>query len=484
MAADPARSAEPAAPTPLDDSDELAPPGVRAASVVRWAIVAIAALAAVATWSQYARHAGSTAAVSARYLCPMHASVVSDRPGECPICGMNLVPAPTAVAPTLAAAETRYTCPMHPEVVSTDPAARCPSCGMRLEPLTPAPATPPGLATVDLGPERTQLAGITTAPTARAVLETELRAPAAIALREQAVTLVTARVTGFVEEVRVRETGRRVERGDVIGLLYSPELVQAQSSFLGNVKWGGSQRPDPAAQGAPLAAGLRKKIELLGLAPQDVDAILKADAPLQLVPIRAPVSGFVSRRSVVPGSAVQPGSPIVEIADLSRVWAIAAVPESDAAHLRAGLPARLSLAAWPDEALETTLQEIYPAVSPQARTVQVRVELPNPGLKLRPGMSGELAIKLRRPEALAIPDAAVVDDGERRYVFVARPGGRFEPRLVALGARWGGRVEVRSGLSEGDRVVTSAAFLVDSESRLRAAVEGFSAGGASAARAE
>jgi len=243
MAADPARSAEPAAPTPLDDSDELAPPGVRAASVVRWAIVAIAALAAVATWSQYARHAGSTAAVSARYLCPMHASVVSDRPGECPICGMNLVPAPTAVAPTLAAAETRYTCPMHPEVVSTDPAARCPSCGMRLEPLTPAPATPPGLATVDLGPERTQLAGITTAPTARAVLETELRAPAAIALREQAVTLVTARVAGFVEEVRVRETGRRVERGDVIGLLYSPELVQAQSSFLGNVKWGGSQRP-------------------------------------------------------------------------------------------------------------------------------------------------------------------------------------------------------------------------------------------------
>jgi membrane fusion protein, copper/silver efflux system len=169
---------------------------------------------------------------------------------------------------------------------------------------------------------------------------------------------------------------------------------------------------------------------------------------------------------------VQPGAPLFEIADLATVWVLVDVFEHELARVEPGLGVRLSLPAWPDQAFTGTVDLVYPSADPRTRTVKVRAALKNPQLRLRPGMFGEVVIETPGVDALVVPREAVVDVGQVQYLFVARDGGRFEPRAVAVGMRSGELVEIRSGVAAGERVVTTANFLIDSESRLRAAIEG------------
>jgi Cu(I)/Ag(I) efflux system membrane fusion protein len=428
--------------------------------------------------------AGQPTQGQGKYWCPMHPEIASDDPGAtCPRCGgMKLVPRdPAAMARAAAAAGAgAYWCPMHPEVTSDDPGATCPKCGgMKLLPRPGPSGKPggpvPGLTAVEISTERTQLMGMRTAQVTRQRLSPQLRTVGFVSANESSLAIITTRFTGWIEELRVAQSGRRVDKGQVLATVYSPELLTAQQTYLNAAKWSDPRNAFPAT-GQPsggLEGEARRRLELLGIAPRDVAALQKRGKPLEAMPVRSPVSGYVAKKAALPGLYVQPGTELFQIADLSTVWVVADVYEHDMSRIRVGQEARLLLGAYPGEAFRGRVQFIYPAVNPQSRTLQARMEFKNPGLRLKPGMYGDVVIELDAADGLAVPTDAVVDTGELQYVFLSRGGGRFEPRVVRLGARGEGLVQVLEGLSERDLVVTTANFLVDSESRLRAAVEGF-----------
>jgi len=522
----------------LPEGEEAAPPGARVMGTVRWVLVAIMAAVAAGTWIHWADLGPSTARAAVRYHCPMHPAVVQERPGECPICGMDLVlveggnahgkKASVALAAAGAPqasekAQGRYWCPMHPEITSDDPHATCSKCGgMKLVPRDPAalakaaaeagagaywcpmhpeitsddphatcskcggmklmprpgpsgkPGGPvPGLTPVEISAERTQLMGMRTAQISRRRLAPQLRTVGFVSANESSLAIITTRFTGWVEELRVAQSGQRVNKGQVLATIYSPELLTAQQVYLNALKWTDQRNPQTSSPSSSLDAEARKRLELLGIARQDVAELARRGKVLEAMPIRSPVGGYVAKKAALPGLYVQPGSELFQIADLSTVWVVADVYESDMSRVQVGQHGRLLLGAYPGESFTGRVQFIYPAVNPESRTLQARMEFKNPGLKLRPGMYGDVVIDLASAEGLAVPTEAVVDTGELQYVFLARGGGRFEPRVVRLGARGDGLVQLLEGVSEGDVVVTTANFLVDSESRLRAAVEGF-----------
>jgi membrane fusion protein, copper/silver efflux system len=399
---------------------------------------------------------------------------VQDGMGSCPICGMDLVkvergagrgaPQQSAAAPGAAAsAQGRYWCPMHPEVTSDDPEARCEKCGgMKLLPRPGAPSSlrgVPGLVPTEIGPERIQLMGARTAKVSMERLEPRLRTVGFITANESTTAIVNTRFSGWVERVLALRTGQKVQRGEVLATVYSPELLTGRQVYLS-----AAGIPDPEST---------RRLTLLGLAPQDIADLTKPDRPQGVVPLRAPITGYIARRAAIPGLYFTPGVELFQIADLSTVWLVADVYESQISRVKVGQQARLNLAAYPGEEFSGAVQFLSPAVIAESRTLQAQIAFKNPEMKLRPGMYGDVFIDLQAADGLVVPTEAVVDTGEHQYLFVARPGGRFEPRLVRLGTRAESRVQVLEGVAEGEEVVTTANFLIDSESRLRAAVETF-----------
>jgi len=438
-----------------------APAGTAAASVVRWGLVALMAGVAVASVMYvYGRSGGAVPGASAsaaheaehrtRYRCPMHSQIIRDRPGECPICGMTLVPF---------------------EVASGDDGGR----------QARASSSPAGLTPIQLSPERVQLAGIRTAPVVRRRLGDELAAAGVVAENERGLAAITTRFAGWIQDLLVAETGRRVTKGQPLATVYSPDVLSAEQEFLTARRWSASAPPagsaaSPVHAHESLTGGMaddaRKRLELLGVAPQEIDEIARTGQAQRAVTIRSPANGTVIRRGAVAGGYVQPGSELFAIADLSTVWFIAEVYERDMARVHVGQAARIELTGLPGRVVTGRVQFLYPSVSADTRTMRVRVEVANRGGDLRPGMFGTMHLDLPGGPVLVVPAEAVVDTGDAQYLFVAKAGGRFEPRHVKTGARGGGYVEISGGVAEGEVVVTTANFLIDSESRLRAAIEG------------
>ena len=442
-------------PGALPEGEERAPPGTRTMALVRWSLVALMALAAAAAWIDHVRTARSEhQAAGAQYLCPMHPQIVTTHPGECPICGMNLVPA--AAHQGAAAA--------------------------------PAPSGPavPGVVPVDLSTERVQLIGMRSVPAVKESLGASVRAVGFVAANESSLVSVNTRFSGWVEQLEVGQTGQLVQKGEILAAVYSPEMLNAQQVFLNAIKWtdrkpgGGGQ---PTAIASDLERDARLRLELLGVAPQDVDAIAEAGQAQRAINVRSPVRGYVSRKSVLKGLYVQAGTELFQLADLSTVWVLVDVYESEIPRVKVGQQATFELKAYPGRRWVGRVQFIYPALNTGSRTLQARVELRNPALELRPGMFGDVTLDVPTTEAVVVPLEAVIDTGEHRYVFVDRGGGHYEPRQVEAGWSGQGRVAILAGLAEGEKVVTTANFLLDSESRLRAAVEGFNAAPAPAPRA-
>jgi membrane fusion protein, copper/silver efflux system len=517
----------------LREGEERPPAGVKVMAVVRWALVALMAAAATASILHYAGYRitgpgerGGGQAEARVYYCPMHPQVMQDHPGECPICHMSLVPRAIAAAPTAAVAAPagageaggrtratgagsplgsdggvgKYWCPMHPDVTSDDPNAECELCGgMRLQP-RPAPGSTeeaqalaeyghapgraesavPGLVPVDLGPERVQLIGMKTAQVAREPLGGAVRTVGVVTANERGLAQINPRFAGYIEKLMVSETGQRVRRGQVLATIYSPEVLRAQQELLTALSW--KEAENPGRGGAEhqsftrgLDADARRRLELLGVSAGEIEAVTKAGKPVSALPLRSPVDGYVIGKTAVAGAVVQPGVPLFEIANLSTVWVLAEIYESDMARVRVGQPAHLELPAYPGERFKGRVQFVFPTVDPASRTLRVRLEIRNPARsgspKLRPGMYGHVALELPASTALVVPREAVVDTGELQYLFLAKPGGRFEPRRIKVGRRAGDRIEVLEGVVEAETVVTTANFLLDSESRLRAAIE-------------
>jgi Cu(I)/Ag(I) efflux system membrane fusion protein len=472
-------------------------------AIVRWILLLAVALAALFSVHAYVAPLlgngppPAEKAKASRYLCPMHPQIASDRPGECPICHMTLVPAPEVSASAAAShvhpaehvhsggaspdagtaeAPYGYACPMHPEVHTNAP-GRCPYCAMELVPVAgpKVQSSPPDTAPITLALDRVQAIGVRTALVEKQGGGDVLRLTAAVEVPEQGRAEVHVRAAGYVEAIHVKDLGVKVKAGQPLVSVYSPEVFQAQQELLTMSAWPSAGVP------APPAAAARKKLELLGVGKETIDRIVASGQPARALGVSTPISGWVTRKDVVLGSYAMPDKVLFEVADLTRVYLIAGLYPDQLAVVRAGDEATFTTPSLPDHVFSTNVDLVYPEMDLSTRTARVRFRVENKDLNLRPGQFGIVEIAGRRAQALTIPMEAVIDTGRWVYVFVVGEGGRFEARNVELGAQIGSRVVVRAGLAEGERVVSSATFLIDAESRLQASLAESSHGIAKAA---
>jgi Cu(I)/Ag(I) efflux system membrane fusion protein len=315
-----------------------------------------------------------------------------------------------------------------------------------------------------------QLIGVRSAPVGVAVLRQEIRAVGTVGYDERGFTQVTLKTSGWVREVFVDSIGRPVRKGDPLFTLYSPDLLATQDEYLLAVKTQGQLATSPLAEvkanAASLVASTRERLRLWDVTALQMATLERRGQAEPVLTVYAPSSGIVLKREAVPGKYVEPGTTLYEVADLSTVWISADIYESEVAAVRLNQPASVTFAAYPGETFPGTVSYVYPTLNAEARTVRVRVDLPNPGLKLKPGMYGNVTLQTDVVNTLVVPKEAVLDTGLRQLVFLDRGEGAYMPYPVKLGRRSQDSVEVLEGLKEGDRIVTSANFLLDAESKL------------------
>jgi RND family efflux transporter MFP subunit len=447
-------------------------------------------LAAAATWtacrSSVEKRGSSASVAQAKYHCPMHPTYVSDKPGDCPICGMKLVPIEPAVAPAPAAAPAQapggrrilfYRSPMDPEVRSDKPAKD--SMGMDFVPVYEdeagrSAAGIPGRAVVSLSPERRSLLGVRSEDVREMRIDKTIRTVGRVAPDERRLAHVHTKFEGYVERLYVDFTGKFVQKGDPLLSIYSPDLIATQQEYLlalrAQKQLGTSQIPSVAQGGASLLEAAKERLRLWDISLSDIAEIDRTGTVRRALDLHAEVSGFVVVKNVVQGMRVMPTDTLFEITDLSRVWVMADVYESDLQMVRLGMPAEVTLAYLPGKTWRGAVTNIAPTVEEKTRTIKVRIEVDNIGGALKPDMFGDVLLRTDMGTGLVVPDSAIIDTGDRKLVFLDRPDGAIEPREVEVGVKLPDGYQVLRGLARGDRVVTAANFLLDSESSLKAAI--------------
>ena len=348
-----------------------------------------------------------------------------------------------------------YTCPMHPSVRKQTPST-CPICNMDLTPVTHE-----DLRTGDVLVDsvRRQRIGVRTTAVARRTLVRPIRAVGEVAWDESRVHDVTARVDGWVEDLRVTREGDPVERNATLLRFYSPDLLATQRELL------------VAPPGGRLATAARERLRLWGMSNWAIRDMQRRQEPRQRIGIQSPITGVVIDKRVNEGAYVSAGALLYRIADPSRVWVLADVFEQDLPHVTVGQRVVVNVSGATREPTGGVVDYIYPTVSSQTRTARVRVQLDNPEGRLRPGMIANLSFDADLGQHLAVPTDAVVYTGRRRLVFVDRGEGRLRPVEVTVGVRTTNWISVESGLTEGDVVVSSGVFLLAAESRIRSATD-------------
>lgn len=424
-------------------------------------------------------HDHGTETAKQMYQCPMHPQVIMDHEGDCPICGMKLVAMEATAGPAKPVADKGkilfYRNPMDPTI--TSPVFMKDSMGMDYLPvyegeLSGDGAGPvEGLSEVTIDTKRQQLIGLRTAKVAEGDLGGGLRTNGRVVIDETRVRKVTVKVEGFVEKLFVDFTGQFVGKGQALFSLYSPEFVSAQQEYLLALHTqkqltGGAM----AGSGNDLLESSKRRLLFWDVSPADLERLEQTGEVRKTLTLRSPIGGVVTVKNVVEGARVTPADFLYEITDLGRVWVQADVYESELARVKTGIEADLSLGAYHGRTFRGRVAFIDPQVDPKTRTVKVRIEFPNPKGELKPEMFGEVTLKTKGRKGLTVPVDAVLDSGARKVVFVALGDGRFEPREVQTGASLGEQLEILTGLKAGEEVITRANFLVDSESRLRAAL--------------
>lgn len=457
--------------------------------VLLLAVAAATGLAGSAGYLLATRAHGAGAAADASkplYQCPMHPSIVRDRPGNCPICGMKLVKIGDSSGTSAEDSKKRkiefYRSPMDPR--QTSPVPRKDEMGMDFIPVYEdekgaSVSSVEGLATIEIDPARQQLIGLKTADVTRGKVTGAWRTVGRVAVDERRVRRINIKVPVYVERVYVDFIGKSVRRGAALFSGYSPELLLAQEEYRIALA---TRRPVSASSELPaqsngLVAAARRKLELLDVPDSTIKKLERNGKARKSVTFHSPITGVVTKKDVVEGTKLDEGALPYEIVDLSRVWVLADIYETDLHRVRIGMPAKLTLKAYPNRLFEGTSAFVDPVLDPNTRTAKLRLEFANPSGELRPEMFGEVTLESGDREGLLVPQDAVVDSGTMKVVFVAVGEGKFQPREVSLGDSAGRSVEVLSGLSEGERVVVRANFLIDSESRLRASLSALTAGG-------
>lgn len=401
-------------------------------------------------------HASKEAA-PASYFCPMHPQIVSDRQGDCPICNMRLV---TAELP-----------PEEAEARMREEAAAGGATGQSTE--VGGEGAPQGYSTITINTEKQQLMGLKLVAATGEPIDATIRTVGRITPDERRIHHVHTRYEGYVEEVFADFEGKRVRAGEPLASIYSPDVLATQEEYL--LAYRASKEAEARDGEAPaytreLLDAARRRLLLWQISPHDIETIEREGTPIRALNLFAPISGVVTARIAFHGMKVMPADALFDLVDLSRVWVVADVYEQDVSRVAEGAPATITLSHAPGRSWIGHVSYVYPTVEENTRTVKVRVEADNADGALRPGMFADVVLSGGARDAITIPDEAVLDSGLRKIVFVHTGEGRFEPREVTTGTRAGGRYEIVRGLAEGESVAASANFLLDSESRLRAAI--------------
>ncbi len=373
--------------------------------------------------------------------------------------------------------------PMHPAYKSDKP-GKAPDCGMDLVPMYAsgdqlATTLPPG--TVQISAEKQQLIGVRYGQAEYRNVSKTLRTVGRLAYDETRVTHVHTRYEGWIDQVFVDFTGELVTKGQALVSIYSPELLQTQEEFLlarrGRAELGESPFPEAVFGANSLYEAARKRLESWDISEGQIGELERVGRPIRALPIYAPNGGFVIARNAFQKQRVTPETELYTIADLSNIWVVADIYEFEAPEVKLGQAASVTLTYLPGRAFHGKVNYIYPQLDSATRTLKVRIEVPNPGFALKPDMYANVELKIDYGRHVVVPQEAVLDSGAEQQVFVALDGGYFEPRRVEIGAKVDQDVIVLSGLKAREKIVTSANFLIDSESRLKSATGGMGAPG-------
>lgn len=380
-------------------------------------------------------------------------------------------------APVPAEQAQLWTCGMHPQVIQDKPGT-CPICGMALEPLktgTSSPASSAAGNAIHIDPVIVQNMGVRVAAATTGPILREIRAVGSLEEAQPNIYDINLRVSGWVEKLHAHTEGMHIRKGEPLLELYSPEVQLAIEELIAanRSRTTMAHADDSARRNAEtiLEAGQRK-LELWGIDRTDIEQFMKMERSPRSVVIRSPVSGDVTEKMIVQGAAVKAGDRVLRIVDHSELWLDAQVYAQDQPAITLGRKVSATIEGFAGRQFEGRIIFVHPHIDPATRTARVRMALPNPDLKLRPGMFATVRITAQLAEAaLQVPREAVIDTGARQLVFVARDDGHFEPRDVTLGAEGSnGAVQIIEGVRNGEQVVISGQFLIDSESRMREAI--------------
>ena len=373
-----------------------------------------------------------------------------------------------------------YRSPMDPSVHSDRPAKD--EMGMDFVPvyedeLQATSSSVSGRAPVTISSDRRQVLGVRSEEVKRIRLAHRIRTVGRVAVDERLLRHIHTKFDGYVEQLYVDYTGKLVRRGERLLSIYSPDLVATQQEYLlayrGQARLAESAVRSAAQGSMDLHEAARQRLLLWDIRPADISKLEKAGQVTRTLDVYADIGGYVVEKMAYQGMRVTPADTLYDIADLTHLWVLADVYEYNLPTLALGTEGHISVASMPDKEWKGAVTYISPTVEERTRTIKVRLEVDNAGGELKPDMYTDVFLQVDMGEGLVIPDGAVINAGDRRLVFLDRGEGRFEPREVKLGIKVNGSgLQVISGLAEGDRVVTSANFLLDSESSLKAAVSG------------
>ncbi len=410
------------------------------------------------------------------YTCGMHPEVILDEPGQCPKCGMDLVPLKTnEQAKNKPAGERKilyWQAPMVPTEIYDKPGKS--KMGMDLVPVYDDQVS--SGSSVQIDPATVQNMGVRTAPVERIDFVRTLRTLGKVDYNEEAIFVVSARISGWIEKLSVNFTGQAVRKGQTLLDIYSPELVTTQQEYLlalKNQQMVKDSKFGSIRDGAEsLVKASRQRLANWDIPESEIRRLESSGQVRKTLRLSSPANGVVIHKNAVLGMHIKEGMDLYRIADLSTVWVNAQIYDNESSWIKVGQPAELELSYAPGKTLKGKVSFIYPYLNEKTRDLKVRIEFPNADMQLRPGMYGNVRIQAPAiANALVVPTEAVIRSGERNIVFLAQGNGKFAPREVQIGEESEGKIHIISGLLGNERLVISAQFMLDSESRLQEAIQ-------------
>lgn len=333
--------------------------------------------------------------------------------------------------------------------------------------------------TIEITPEQQRLIGVKTVEVLVKPLQKIIRTVGRIEYDESRLTTVNTKFEGWIEKLYINYTGRYVKKGEPLAEIYSPELVATQQEFINLLKWKNSgSRVKGQGSGTEIDKMLsrdaesiieaaKQRLRLWDITDEQIKKIEESEKPIRTLTRYSPVSGYVIQKTALQGMRVMSGEKLFDVADLSSVWIISDIYEYELPLIKVGQTAKITLSYAPGREFQSKIDYVYPALSGETRTAKVRFTIPNPDGRLKPQMFTNVEVKIDLGKRLAIPDDAVIDTGTRQIIYVDKGDGYFEPREVMLGLRAEGLREVVMGLKTGEKVASSATFLIDSEAQLK-----------------